>query len=134
MVSIMETSWTHSDAWVLVSLAGTSPDNTCALAEVIARADAMEHAVLTEGEFTGAIANLVAAGLAAADAAADRYWLTEAGRALYEQRTQRGRWSESVPRGLRELGRPAGAPASLPAGAFDRAVAEYQAAAERALR
>ena len=128
----MPTPWTHADAWVLASLAGTSADNCCALSEVVARADALNHAVLTEREFTTALARLAAAGLAVAGP--DGYALTPAGAALYEDRAGKGGWAESLPVGLRGHGEPPAAePLELPPGEFDKAVAAYQAAVERAL-
>jgi hypothetical protein len=74
--------WTTSDAWVLASIAGTGPGDGCTLAQIVSKADGINHAVMTEAEFTTAVPRLIAAGLIDAEAEADRYWLTEAGQAL----------------------------------------------------
>jgi hypothetical protein len=117
-----------SDAWVFCSIEGTGPDDGSALAQVIAKADLINHAILTEAEFTQAAARLVAGGLIGAESEADRYWHTEAGRALYRQR-MKGRglfgWIDAIPPALRRLGEPQDKAWSLPPGAFDRAVEEY---------
>jgi hypothetical protein len=68
---------------------------------------------------------LVAAGLIGADANADRYWHTDAGRTLYRQRMKRHGlfgWVAAIPPALRRLGEPQGSPWSLPRCAFDRAI------------
>jgi hypothetical protein len=66
--------WTISDAWVFSSIEGTSADDGYTLAQIITKADGINHAVLTENEFIQAVPRLVAAGLIGAMAKADRYW------------------------------------------------------------
>lgn len=117
-----------SDAWVFSSITGTGPDDGHTLARIVAVADGINHAVLTEAEFTRAVPRLVAAGLIGADAHTDRYWHTEAGRALRQRWIDRGglfTWIDVVLPALRRLGEPHGTAWSLPAGAFDRAVREH---------
>jgi hypothetical protein len=101
--------WMMSDAWVFSSIDGTGPDDGYTLAQVIAKADGINHAILTEAEFTQAVARLVAAGLIGAQAEADRYWHTEAGRVLYRQRMKRRGlfgWIDAIPPVLRRRGEP----------------------------
>jgi len=120
------TAWTVADAWVFASIGGT--DEGCTLAEIVARADGINHAILTEAEFIRAVPRLVAAGLIGADAKADRYWHTEVGRSLYRQRMKRHGlfgWTDAIPPALRRLGEPQDAAWSPGEGAFDRAVHEY---------
>ncbi len=126
--------WTTSDAWVFSSIEGSGPENGYSLSEVIAKADGINHAILLEAELVQAVPRLVAAGLIGADSTADRYWLTEAGRALYAKRMKRRGlfgWIEAIPPALRRLGAPLDAEWSLPAGTFDRAVHEYAESASR---
>jgi hypothetical protein len=121
--------WMMSDAWVFSSIDGTGPDDGYTLAQVIAKADGINHAILTEAEFTQAVARLVAAGLIGAQAEADRYWHTEAGRVLYRQRMKRRGlfgWIDAIPPVLRRRGEPQDKAWSLPPGAFDRAREEYR--------
>src|SRR5690349_11429271 len=101
-----ETVWTSTDAWVLMALGGTSEDGPSPLSEIIARADAIEHAVLEKAEFTTSAGRLVAAGLVAGGGGS--YWLTGAGQELYAERTRRSGWRENLLRGLRKLGAPQG--------------------------
>jgi hypothetical protein len=120
--------WTISDAWVFSSVAGTGRDDGYTLTEIIMKADVINHAILTEAEFTQAVPRLVAAGLIGADAEADRYWYAEAGRSLYRQRMRRRGlfgWIEAIPPALRRLGEPQDAAWSLPTDAFDHATHEY---------
>jgi hypothetical protein len=120
--------WTTSDAWVFASIEGVGPDDGSTLAQVVATADLINHAILTEAEFTQAVGRLVAAGLIGAEAEADRYWRTEAGRALYRQGMKRRGlfgWIDGIPPALRRLGEPQDKAWSLPAGVFDRAIEEY---------
>jgi hypothetical protein len=114
-----------SDAWVFSSIEGTSPDDGYTLTQIITKADGINHAVLTESEFTQAVPRLVAAGLIGAMAEADRYWHTGAGQALHRRWIKRGglfSWIDVIPPALRRLGQPQAAAWSLPAGAFERAV------------
>lgn len=118
-----------SDAWVLAAIEGTGPGDGSTLARIIAKADGINHAVLTEDEFTRAVPRLVAAGLIGAQAEADRYWHTAAGRALCRHWTTRAglfSWIDVIPPALRRLGEPDDAVWSLPAGTFDRAVRAYR--------
>ena len=129
----MSSGWTSSDAWVLASIEGGGPRDGYTLAQVIAKADAINHAVPAETELVRAVARLVAAGLVGADAAADRYWLTEAGAALRRRSTGRGLfgWMEALPPTLARLGVPAEGDWSLPPAAFDRALRAYRRRAGR---
>jgi len=54
--------WTVSDAWVFSSIEGTGPDDGYTLTQIIAKADGINHAILTEAEFTQAVSRLAAAG------------------------------------------------------------------------
>jgi hypothetical protein len=131
------TEWTISDAWVFSSIEGTGPDDGCKLTQIIAKADGINHAVLTEAEFTRAVPRLVAAGLIGLQAEADRYWHTEAGQALYRQRMKRRGlfgWFDAIPPALRRLGEPQDSAWSLPAGTFDHAVHEYLRQARNTLK
>lgn len=130
-------TWSHSDAWVFSSIEGTGPDDGYRLSEIIEKADGINHAIVTEAEFTRAVPRLRAAGLIGADVEADRYWLTAAGRALYRQRMKRRGlfgWIEAVPPALGRLGEPQDAAWSLPAGAFDQAVRDYHKRASLVLK
>jgi hypothetical protein len=114
-----------SDAWVFSSVEGTGAGDGFTLAQIVAKADRINHDILTEAEFTRAVPRLVAAGLVGAQAEADRYWHTEAGQALRRRWTNRGSlfsWIDVIPPALRRLGGPQDAAWPLPAGAFDRAV------------
>jgi hypothetical protein len=132
----MAAQWTFSDAWVFSSIEGTSPDDGCTLAQVIGKADGINHAILAEAEFTRAVPRLLAAGLIGAQAEADRYWHTEAGQTLSRRWTNQSLfgWMDVIPPELRRLGEPQDAAWSLPAGAFDRAAKEYQRQARAVLR
>ncbi|GLW34755.1 hypothetical protein [Actinoplanes regularis] len=110
--------WTGVDVWVLRTLKGTHNDNRAPLADLIGIGDFIERAVFEEFEFTRAMGNLVAAGLA--DFGDGAYWLSENGRRLLERRTDR------LPAGLRRLGPPAGTPITLEPGEFDRAEQAYR--------
>ncbi|WP_262285340.1 hypothetical protein [Micromonospora sp. MA102] len=133
----MASQWTISDAWVFSSIEGTGPDDGYTLAQVIAKADGINHALLTEAEFIQAVPRLVAAGLIGALPEANRYWHTEAGRALYRQRMKRRGlfgWIDAIPPALRRLGEPEGTAWSLPAGVFAHATQEWHLKAEAILR
>jgi hypothetical protein len=117
------TTWTDTDAWVLMALGGTSEDAPSPLSEIISRADAIEHAVLEQTEFTTSAGRLAAAGLVAGGGGS--YWLTVAGQELYADRTRRSGWRDNLLRGLRRLGAPRDAPLSLEPGEFDGAVSDY---------
>jgi hypothetical protein len=131
------TQWELSDAWVFSAIEGTGPDDGYTLTQIIAKADGINHAVLTEVEFTQAVPRLLAASLIGAQPEADRYWHTEAGRALYRQRMKRHGlfgWIDAIPPALRRLGEPRDAVWSLPPGAFDRATQDYRQHAYKILR
>jgi hypothetical protein len=88
----------------------------------------INHAILTEAEFTQAVPRLLSAGPIGARPEADRYWHTEAGRALYRQRMKRCGlfgWIEAIPPALRWLGELQDTAWSLLAGVFDHAVQEW---------
>jgi lipid-binding SYLF domain-containing protein len=76
------TGWDFSDAWVLcaVALGGTS-----SRADVVAAGDALNHAILTDGELDRAFRRLAAAGLVTVGGDG-RVSLTDAGRALAARR------------------------------------------------
>lgn len=117
--------WELSDAWVFAAIQGHSIEDGDTLTEVIANGDAINHAILTEAEFTRAVPRLINAGLIGADLAADRYWRTPAGHALFEQRMKRRGmfgWIDAIPPALRRLGPPNDGEWVLPPGSFDRAV------------
>jgi hypothetical protein len=125
---IAVSGWLISDAWVLAAIVNDGPASTRTLTELIAIADGINHAVLTEAEFTSAIGRLLAAGLIGADAAADRYWPTEAGSAVRRHwRHGLFGWISAIPPELERLGEPSDANWSLPPGAFTSAVREYLA-------
>ncbi|MEV4278007.1 hypothetical protein [Actinoplanes xinjiangensis] len=105
------TVWTSTDAWVFMALGGTSEDDPSPLSEIIARADAIEHAVLERTEFTTSAGRLIAAGLVASGGGG--WWLTTAGQQLYAERTRRSGWRENLLRGLRRLGPPQEAPPTM---------------------
>lgn len=124
----MAAEWALSDAWVFSSIEGTGPDEGFTLTQIIAKADGINRAILTEAEFTRAVPRLVAAGLIGVQAEADRYWHTDAGLALYRQRMKRYGafgWIDAIPPALRRLGEPQDTPWSLPDGVFERAVQEW---------
>jgi hypothetical protein len=131
------TQWILSDAWVFSSIEGTGPGDGYTLTQIIAKADGINHAILTEAEFTQAVPRLVAAGLIDAHPEADRYWHTAAGQALYRQRMKRRGlfgWIDAIPPALRQLGEPQDTAWSLPAGVFDRAVQEWHQRAAMILK
>lgn len=133
----MATQWILSDAWVFSSIEGTGPGDGYTLTQIIAKADGINHAILTEAEFTQAVPRLVAAGLIGAQPEADRYWHTAAGRAMYRQRMKRRGlfgWIDAIPPALRQLGEPQDTAWSLPAGVFDRAVQEWHQRAAMILK
>ena len=121
-------TWSDSDAWVFSSIEGTGPDDGYRLRDIIAKADGINHAILTEDEFTRAVPRLIHAGLVGADIDAERYWLTEVGQDLWVRRMKRRGlfgWIEAIPPALRRLGPPRDGEWPLPRGAFERAVRDY---------
>jgi len=120
----MAAQWTFSDAWVFSSIEGIGPDDGCTLARIITNADIINHAILTEAEFTRAVARLTAADLIGAQPDSDRYWHTETGQALRRRWLKRGglfSWIDVILPALHRLGEPQDAPWSLPSGVFDQA-------------
>jgi hypothetical protein len=128
--------WTLSDAWVFAAIEGRSVEEGYALTQVIAKGDGINHAILTEEEFTRAIPRLIHAGLVGADLVADRYWYTEAGHDLYARRMKRRGlfgWIDAIPPALRRLGPPHDGQWALPPGTFDLAVRDWEQRAEEIL-
>jgi hypothetical protein len=124
----MTAEWAMSDAWVFSAIEGTSRADGYRLAQLIAKADGINHALLLEAELVRAVPRLEGAGLIGADPMADRYWHTERGRSLYQAAMKRRGlfgWIEGVPPALGRLGSPRDAEWSLPEQAFNLAVAQY---------
>ena len=119
--------WDFADAWIFAALTGGGPADGASLTEIILYADALNHALPMESEFTTAFGRLRAAGLADGSAGDDRYWLTDKGATLRAEFGYRGlvRWTEVVPRALASVACPGGTPWELAPGAFDRAIREY---------
>lgn len=120
--------WTIADAWVFAALSGTGPQDGSSLMQVIAHADGINHAILSEEEFVQAIPRLQAAGLVGADPIADRYWRTEVGDQLHATKMKRRGlfgWIEALPPALRQLGQPQDSDCVLGPGVFQAAVREY---------
>jgi hypothetical protein len=125
MEAILVSEWTGNDVWVLRTLKGTHNDNRARLRDLIGIGDFIGRDVFEESQFTRAMGNLAAAGLA--EFGDGRYWLTEAGGCLLERRTDR------LPAGLRKLGPPSGTPITLAPGEFDRAERDYRDAMAAAI-
>ncbi|WP_238013709.1 hypothetical protein KZZ52_54895 [Dactylosporangium sp. AC04546] len=106
--------------WILRSIGGVDSAGGSPLRGVIAAADYLNHAIPREDEFVAAVSRLAAAGLVEFDVAADRYWLTAAGRS---SAAHRGTFIA----GLAALPEPppASPPPVLPAGVFSSAVSRY---------
>jgi hypothetical protein len=119
--------WDFADTWVYAAIAGTGPTDGSSLTQIIMYADALNHALLMESEFTTAFGRLRAAGIVDGDVALDRYWLTGKGAALRAEFGYRGLagWLEAVPRALATLGDPVDTPWPLPEGTFDQAIRDY---------
>ena len=67
--------WTFNDGWILMSVYLTHGDVGASLHEMIAAADAMNHAIPTTGELSRSLSRLAACGiLAEVD---DRFRMTE---------------------------------------------------------
>jgi hypothetical protein len=131
----MTAEWTITDAWLLSAVAGTDAATGSSLVDVIARADAINHAIPAEEEFVRSIGRLHAAGLVEADLRVERLWLTESGQRL-RGRWQHGMfgWLDAIPPGLRALGPPKDTGWTLPPKLFAHAVREYQARTATLLR
>jgi hypothetical protein len=128
--------WTITDAWVLSSIEGTGPDDGYTLVQIIAKADGINHAILTEQEFSRAVPRLIAAGLIGADPDADCYWHTEAGQALRRRWISRGglfSWIDVVLPALNRRDEPQDSTWSPPPGTFGSAVQQYLEWAETIL-
>ena len=81
-------------------------DDGYRLVDVVAKANGINHALLSEAEFTRAVPRLVAAGLVGADAVPTATG-TDAGHALYQRRMRRHGlfgWMDAIPPALRGLG------------------------------
>lgn len=133
----MPAQWEMSDAWVFAAIEGSGIEDGYTLTQVIAKGDGINHAILTEAEFTRAIPRLIHAGLVGADLAADRYWHTEAGHDLYVRRMKRRGlfgWIKAMPPALRRLGPPQDGEWVLPPGSFDLAASEWKQRAAEILR
>lgn len=78
-----EPSWTLSDAWVLTAIA-VYADPGCTLTELMSAADAMNHAIIDEGELAQGVGRLSASGLVTV--VGDLFTLTGPGRALAARR------------------------------------------------
>jgi hypothetical protein len=117
-----------SDAWVFSAIAYERAPMPHTLRELIGIADGINHAVLTEAEFSRAVGRLLTAGLIEADGDADRYVPTQAG-AKIKEHWKHGLfgWIAAIPPQLRRLGDPQDTDWSLPPGTFDRAVQDYLA-------
>jgi hypothetical protein len=122
--------WEFSDAWVFAAVTSVG----ASLTEVIATGDAINHAILSEAEFTRAVPRLLAAGLIGADQATDRYWYTPTGSAFY-RRHMKGRglfgWIDAIPPALRRLGPPVDGEWELDPGEFDRAARAWHERPQR---
>ena len=117
-----------SDAWIFAAISADGAGRACTLRELIGIADYINHAVLTEDEFTAGVGRLLAAGLIEADARADRYQATPAGTKLCGRwKGGPSGWIGAVPPRLELLGPPADGAWELSPGAFRRAVDEYLA-------
>lgn len=76
--------WAWSDAWVLAAIMLTGMDDGATLADVVAAADAINHAILTEDEVQSAVRRLLGAGLITTSRR--RFSLTDSGRSLARDR------------------------------------------------
>jgi hypothetical protein len=93
-------AWTWSDAWVLAAIMVQGRDDV-ELTDVVAAADAINHAILTENEVESAVRRLGGAGLI--ETRDRRFRLTEAGRDMAARR--RGGMLSQVDDLLRRLRR-----------------------------
>lgn len=85
----MASGWTWSDAWFFEAVAWAEPaDGGADLSQVVAAADAINHAVLGRDEIEGAIHRLTGAGLLMV--LARRLTLTARGHALRRPAMSRG--------------------------------------------
>lgn len=49
----MAAEWSIADAWVFSSIEGVDRDNGYTLAQIVAKADGINHAIITQAEVTG---------------------------------------------------------------------------------
>jgi hypothetical protein len=82
-------SWAWSDAWVLLAITLRDGGGGCSLTEVIAAADAINHAIPLDSELEQAARRLLGAGLV--QVRDRRLFVTEAGRNLEAVRTDQAR-------------------------------------------
>ncbi len=80
MNSTPEPAFLWSDAWILLAIALVGRDSSASLTQVVAAADAVQHAIPAREEINGAVGRLVRAGYVVPEGA--RLGLTESGRAL----------------------------------------------------
>lgn len=115
-------SWEFSDAWVLTAIAVYG--RPCTLTDVLAAADAMNHAILTDDELAQAIGRLTASGLVTVTDG--HFALTSSGGTLTARR-KGGLIGQvkSVQALLRQVDLRDGR-WPLPAGALDAAFSEYK--------
>ncbi|HEU4540924.1 MAG TPA: hypothetical protein VFR23_07325 [Jiangellaceae bacterium] len=117
-----DTRWDFADAWVFTAVGIASLP--CELAELVAVADGINHAILLEDEVESALGKLSGAGLLQIN---DdwTFQLTEAGRGLLTRR--RGNLFSQVDSvaNLLALIKPVSVTVQLPAGAMANAIDEY---------
>ena len=123
-----DSAWTINDAWILAAIAMGRSQAAQRLTDLIATADAINHSLPTEAEFTDAIRHLLSAGLIGADPTEDRYWPTERGVQI-RKRWTRGmfEWANAILPQLEQLDQPQASEWAMPAGKFDQAYRDYQA-------
>lgn len=112
-------------SWVLLSVGSISQTEEVALGDVIATADAINHAVLLHSEMELAVQILEGVGLVAARGSALR--LSESGRAELqraESRSWHAMWTQLRNR-LERLGVSERSPWQVPSAEFDAAVETY---------
>ncbi|GAA4361293.1 hypothetical protein [Angustibacter luteus] len=116
-------AWRFADAWVLTAV--TISQHPCDLVDLVAAADAVNHAIVTEAEVESSVGRLAAAGLLAIDGD-DRFALTGEGAALVGHR-QGGLVGQvaSVLQLLRAV-TPGTSSWRLPPGAWSAATAQYR--------
>jgi hypothetical protein len=73
-------AWLWSDAWVLAAIMMVDDEDGSPLADVVAAADAVNHAILLGSELEPAVRRLLGAGLIGTQQR--RFFLTDAGRAM----------------------------------------------------
>jgi len=127
--------WTSTDAWVFAAIAHDPDPGAQTLVRVLTIADGMNHSIPSEEECTTSAGRRRRAGLIGADADADRYWVTDAGRDV-RRRWRHGLfgWIEAIPPALRRQDAPEDAPWPLPEGVYEAAVRQYHAAWHRPAR